>query len=417
MGFTLAALKGKLGSTEYYTVVMPAQELVSKVVIPSEVPDWETMTMEEREQRDINYRRVVNQIVPYLTSNKDRFFGSIICAATGLQPDAFEEIQSIVNPKTPKLYKDQTKQMGFLTFTGGESLIPLDGQHRVKAIQFAISGRDNAGKDITGVRPNAHLAQEQISVIIVPHSKDKARKIFTKVNRYAKPTSKGQNLVTDDEDSVAIISRHVANEIIGPNLVTYKSTTLRPKDPYFTTLAIIDKCNEAILKESFGSVNRTQPIKEEEHALWEDKCSSVWRFIVANIDPFKDLLSDKTESGNKKRIEIRKSNLLARPVPQYCLVSAFSRLTSGGPPTRMTEKDAITKLNSVDWTVNNPLWPGVLLKGSGSIETKNQLLVIRLLCYMCGQTLTAEEKKGLREDYQNVLPQGEKKKDLPDLLK
>ena len=80
--------------------------------------------------------------------------------------------------------------MGFLTFTGGEIMVPLDGQHRLKAIQFAITGVDEKSRPID-ITPCAELGQEDVTVILVAYEATKARKIFTKVNRYAKTTTTG----------------------------------------------------------------------------------------------------------------------------------------------------------------------------------------------------------------------------------
>ena len=86
-------------------------------------------------------------------------------------------------------------------------LYPLDGQHRLKAIKFAIEGVDEENKKIEGLTLDSSLADEEVTVILIRHDKHKARKIFTKVNRYAKPTTTAINLVIDDHDIIAVLSR------------------------------------------------------------------------------------------------------------------------------------------------------------------------------------------------------------------
>ena len=45
---TLPAIKGKIGTTEYYLTSMSARELVSSVKPADELEEWESMTIEEK---------------------------------------------------------------------------------------------------------------------------------------------------------------------------------------------------------------------------------------------------------------------------------------------------------------------------------------------------------------------------------
>ena len=154
-------------------------------------------------------------------------------------------------------------------------LVPLDGQHRLKAIEFAVTGRDQTGKPIPGLTQNEDLANDDVTVILVAYEARKARKIFTKVNRYAKPTTAGQNYVTDDDDVLAVLTREVANNLIGGRLAKFTTNTLRPRDGEFTTLAIIYNCNEEIIKRTFatGKVDKSHLPDKETQRLLRRRCS------------------------------------------------------------------------------------------------------------------------------------------------
>ncbi len=411
MATTIAALKGKLGSTDYFILAMKAKELVEKTTIPSEMDGWENQTLEEREQRNINYTRVKNQIAPYLATDKDRFFGAIILTATNFDSSNFEPIADVATKGLPNLYKTQAQIMGFLTFTGGEELIPLDGQHRLKAIQFALEGKDEKSKEIPHFSPCSALANDDVTVILVPYDRKKSRKIFTRVNRYAKPTTTGQNLVTDDDDIIAVLSRLIANDqnIIGANLVNTNSNTLSDKDGRFTTLGTLAECNEAILIANFppGKIDRTKPVEAGEAKLYKQKVVDVWEFLVENINLFSQALEDKEgDDGETKRREIRQDYLLGKPVAQICLVNAFSRLTNL-EEGKLTAIEAAEKLNDIDWRKNAVEWDRVFISG-GKILTKNRKLVTDLLCYWAGQKLTDEKKGELLKRYCSLFPDGEK---------
>ena len=404
---------------------MKAKELVEKTIIPSEMEGWDNMTLEEREQRDINYTRVKNQIAPYLAKDKNRFFGAIILTVKPFDPSNFEPIANVATKGLPNLYKTQAQLMGFLTLTGGEQLIPLDGQHRLKAIQFAIEGRDERSRviDPSYFSPCSDLANEDVTVILVPYESKKARKIFTKVNKYAKPTTTGQNLVTDDDDIVAVLSRLIANEqnIIGAHLVNYKSNTLGDRDPRFTTLATLAECNEAILKAHFphpdDKIDRTTPTEPGKATLYGRKVQEVWEFLVEHIDLFSQALENKNADGDDKRREIRQDYLLGKPVAQLCLVKAFATLTTLETGS-LTYSEAADKLNALDWRKDAPEWDRLFMSG-GKIITKNKKLVTDILCYRAGQALDQENTKELLKRYRALFPDDEKDtkaKNLPPLL-
>ena len=423
MATTVSAMKGRLGNTDYYMLSMKAQELVKKVTIPKKVKGWDDLSIEERYQREISYHRVRTQIAPYLANDDSRFFGAVIVTAMNFgDVVSFEPLSDVATKGLPGLYRAAAMNMGFLTFTGGEVLVPLDGQHRLKAIEFAISGRDEKGHDIANVTPCNELAMEDITVILVPFEVEKARKIFTKVNRYARATTTGQNIVTEEDDMVAVLTREVANDLIGGRLAKFKSNTLRPKDPEFTTLAIIYNCNEEIVTRSFfekGRPDRTRLPEVSQQKLWRLKVHEVWQAVLDGIEVFADALADTSESGDEKRREIRNTNLLGKPVAQECVVKAFVRLT--GPPTNMTAEQACGRLNRLPWSISEEnlqsVWQRVLWSGGvdGKVVTKNRRLATELIAYLAGEHLSEDAIDELRDDYRAQFPEDERsERDLPE---
>ena len=417
MATTVPAMKGRLGDTDYYVLSMKAQELVNKVTIPKKLEGWDNLSIEERYQRDISYRRVRTQIAPYLANDKSRFFGAVIVTAMNFGDlVSFEPLSDVATKGLPGLYRAAAANMGFLTFAGGEVLVPLDGQHRLKAIEFAISGRDEKGHDISNITPCNDLAMEDITVIVVPFDLEKARKIFTKVNRYAKATTTGQNIVTEDDDMVAVLTREVANEFIGGRLAKFRSNTLGPKDSEFTTLGIIYNCNEEIITHHFfskGRPDRTRLPDLSQQKLWRLKVREVWQAVLDGIDVFADALGDKAESGDGKRRDIRKSNLLGKPVGQECLVRAFVQLTDA--PSNMSASEACDGLNGLPWGLsqeNLQIWQRVLWTGGkeGKIITKNRILATRMIAYLAGAKLDGDGRKGLLKDYRVLFPESEREK-------
>lgn len=423
MATTMPAMKGRLGDMDYYVLSMKAQALVNQVTTPTILKRRGGLTIEERHQCGIDYDRVKTHIAPYLANDESRFLGAVIVAAMNFGGAVFEPLSDFVAKGLPGPYRNDAGNMGFLTFTGGEVLVPLDGQHRLKAIEFAISGRDEKGQDIANVDPCEDLALEDVAVILVPFEVEKARKIFTKVNRYARATTTGQNIVTEDDDMVAVLTREVANELIGGRLAKFKGHTLGPKDPEFTTLPIIYNCNEEIVTRNFfaeGRPDRTRLPEASQQKLWRMKVQEVWRAVIDGIEVFSDALADRGESGDKGRKEIRRTNLLGKPVGQECLVKAFVRLT--GPPTNMAAEEACERLNRLPWALSEEnverVWRGVLWRSGGvdgKLETKRRPLATALIAYLAGERLAPKAVDELREQYRAQFPESEREgRDLPE---
>ena len=54
--------------------------------------------------------------------------------------------------------------------------MPLDGQHRLAALQFAITGKDEKAKDIDNLSGSDELAKDVCSVILIRDDVEKVGK-------------------------------------------------------------------------------------------------------------------------------------------------------------------------------------------------------------------------------------------------
>ena len=94
---TLGCIQAKMGRTTYYICKMAAGELIDKVGIAKELPEWPDMTAEEKMQRECDIKRIVEEIVPYVTDDPDRFFSSLIVDIySGFDEIRFEPLSKVV---------------------------------------------------------------------------------------------------------------------------------------------------------------------------------------------------------------------------------------------------------------------------------------------------------------------------------
>ena len=425
----IPAIKGRMGNMDYYVLTLKASSLANYVKTLRKVPGWDDLSIEEKYQREINWSRIKNHLAPYWAKNESHFFGAIIVAPVN-EADGnfneeriannFEAIGNLATENLPKLYQEAAQNIGFLTIPDEITLVPLDGQHRVKAIQFAIDGKDAAEKVIDGFDAKPELGAEDISVILVNVDTTKARSIFTHVNRYAKATTAGQNYITSDDDILAVIARKIANRI-SARLVKYATNTLTPKDEHFTTLSTIYNCIFAIAESHYSTrLDTTRLPDQDVRDYLHSEAEKVWNVLLSRIDIFREATENPGEDGDDKRKEIRGKSLLGRPVTQECLFRAFLRLTKS--PTNLSNDEAADKLNQLPWDATRDnvekIWQNVLWSGdekTGRMITKNRKLTSDLIFYLADGRMDGEEKQELLKKYQEQFTETDRPKELPIL--
>ena len=405
MATVLPAMEGKFGSTNYWIVKMPAKELTERLTIPKNLEGWEELSIEERYQREIDYKRVKQQIAPYLVTDDDRFFGAFIVSVLHAEGIEFEPLGNLIS-RIPNLYKSAGNSFGFLTLEGDEILVPLDGQHRLAALEFAISGRDERHQSIPGLEANTDVAKDDCTVILIKHEAIKSRKIFNKVNRYAKSTSKAENLITADDDVVAVTVRSkVSDEVIPARLINYRSNTLNVKAPEFTTLATLYEATKAFLEDVVSHRIDTQNLPSaQEQKLMGSQAVDFWKVICENIDLFVQALHDPEEAGDDKRRELRKDFVLCKPFTLLVVVHSIINLRRPNPETgaRVSLEETCQRINSLDWSGSHPAWKNVLLNGDRILSGRTAaIFASQVLSFWLGEKLTDDAKAQLSTRYAN----------------
>jgi DNA sulfur modification protein DndB len=98
-----------------------------------------------------------------------------------------------------KIPEQALNSFGLLLFTGEEQLFAVDGQHRLAGIK-------------TAVQNDGGIGEEEASVLLVAHQNtgkgiERTRRLFTTLNKTARPVSRGEIIALDEDDVMAIIAR------------------------------------------------------------------------------------------------------------------------------------------------------------------------------------------------------------------
>ncbi len=196
----LPTLRAQMGDWIYYVSIMTFEEISKRISMADEIHKSEGL--KTLIQREVKNR--TKGIVEYLKNQEQRFFNSIIIGLYGGNP----KYQEITVEKYSGIEEEElnylNKTFGILTLYGHEKLFAIDGQHRTKAIKESLKEKST-------------LSKEENSVIFIAHKTNpegliRTRRLFSTLNRYAKPVSKSEIIAIDEEDNCAIITRNLVED-------------------------------------------------------------------------------------------------------------------------------------------------------------------------------------------------------------
>ncbi len=419
MSYVIPALKARMGETTYYEATMTARALASVARPASEADDWAGLSIEERLQRDINEKRIDEQIVPYLAEAKDRFFGSVIVLVKG---DIIFEDVGRLGAKIPAAYRSEGDKIGFLTIEDDSDMVILDGQHRVVALRKITQGQAQ-GENVSDV-PN-----DEICVLFIPYEDNpqRARRIFNKVNRNAKPTSRSDNIITSEDDGYAIISRWLLDvDRGGPLSVTYevkdrkapggkrdefvvnwKTNTIPARSLQITTISGVYQSVKDILDyegfRDFDEKHRINRPDEEELEAAFEHVKQWWEEVIHGITAYRQALEDPRRVPDLREPE-QPYSLLFKPIGQIVLFKGLERAMErgNGNGNHLELAEAVSRANRIDWSIKSDLWLEILVRQTGAVTANKQAydLGADLVAYLIAPEYTSDaQREQLWRDY------------------
>ena len=132
----IPVIKGKIGEWVYYAGVMQFGQIAEHVT--ASINDlYKASCLSELLQRALT--RNYEAIRDYILNDKERFFNAVILAIYNGDPQWLE----VEFNEEESMYTN----VGFLQFSGGEVIFPVDGQHRVAGIIYALSQDPSLAKE------------------------------------------------------------------------------------------------------------------------------------------------------------------------------------------------------------------------------------------------------------------------------
>ena len=390
------ALRSRMGTWNYYVVKMNASELSQNVMYASEVHD--DRTLDEAIQRTLDESRVKKDIVEYLKRQTNRFFSSIVVAALDGNPQ-FYPVEITEDPQFAIFRNDRrlNEAFGVLHFDGTQKYYALDGQHRLSAIKTLLDRTD----PLSDGAPEDFVNDEFSVIVIVQNQEDsnetfmqKYRRLFSNLNRYAKPMDQATNIIMDEDDTFAILTRrmitdHAFFQSVGKQqksrkIKTKKGKNLASTDSYFTSIETLYDMNIALLSSASRAPKRWGPIGEESTDLKTfikfrpseeyidnlyNELTIYWEALLAELpvlhsEPTQMRIHSLEENNGKSNDET--DHLLFWPIGQQMLAE-ISRvlldkfLPDIENPTIDTARTALNELNRLEWRLHQVPWRYFLL--------------------------------------------------------
>lgn len=377
----IPVIRGKIGDWHYYSGVMTFKD-ISDHVTPSINELFQSTCLDDLLQRELtdNY----NSIKEYLLTDPERFFNAIILAIYDGDPQWLE----VEFEESEKSFTN----VGFLQFNGNETIFPVDGQHRVKGI-------------IEALKENNELSSEQVPVIFIAHSKTddgrkRTRKLFSTLNRRAKPVGKNENIALDEDDVCSIITRELVQShplFKGENVINSQGKQIPSTNRVaFTSLLTLYQCVDLIVqwkmelsKEKYKSFLLYRPAQNIIDEL-SSMVSTFFDSFAANTTVLQDYLGDTSEARASRFRNSSGGNLLFRPVAltEYCSVAlSLVKISS------LDWDSTFQTLNRLPQQINEGPWLGLIWDGEKIINRVSRPVIKALLCYMTDCSLLSEKQR------------------------
>ncbi len=409
MSLTLSpAIRGQFGRWEYYMTTMKAVDAARTIKTPDELFEVSARALDERMQRTLGDR--VGDMIDYLKHGY-RFYGPLIVALKGGDPQFLALEMASPNDMVPV----DAFELGVLRFDGTEDYFVLDGQHRLASIKQALD------------QGNDSVKQDDISLVIIRHEDtqrgmENSRRVFTHLNRYAKATSKSENITMDEDDGYAIVTRRLVREHpVLQDKIWYKTRALPPRGTddggrivaadCFTTVETVYNCNKTILQSKYEFKPDWERIRPEPNQLDQlaEDCSYFWDGLL-HIQPIELVASGQqkcSEFRPQEQQERGDGHLLFRPIGQETLAEAVAAIMK----EKKSGVDGIGQIcqdcAGIDWKLASAPWAGLFFGEGGRMLSTNtrkrQNVGSKLLRYMLG-TLWPDPSPLLQEYREVVYP-------------
>ena len=375
------ALRGVMGDWVYYSCLMDIRTLAMRVDYADDIHN--STQLSEMIQRQLKNNRAV-EIAEYLNTQSERLFNSLVVATYHGEPN-WHALSGVNSPagnhqELDNLPEESLASIGFLTLRGDEKLFALDGQHRLAGIKLAI---------------DQELSQDpfdQVPVVFVAHREDelglqRTRRLFTTLNKTAKPVSKGDTIALDEDDVMALSVRWLVDQegdLFRDERIAFVENNKLPISNRFSLTTIGNLYD--ILGIFFSGANTSLKKKRHELAKTRPPDPELEQYFAFGKDIFVkmrqrfDELDDFFSAEDTAEVvkKYRSTNALYRPVGLEVFATVISHLSQS-----MSLVEAFDLAAKLPRSLDSPPYSGLMWNPTRkTISNRHKVTTRDLLLYM-----------------------------------
>ena len=375
------ALRAHMGDWIYYVTFLRMDQIANQIRLARDIHP--SNVLRDMIQREITKR--AGQISDYLLKQPQRFFNSLIVGVYGGSPDWYE-LEVGTNPLFDAEIPPRELEgvLGILRLDGTQILFAVDGQHRVEGIKQAL-------------KKNDELKQEEVSVIFVAHRNDssgmeRTRRLFTTLNRYAKPVSKSEIVALDEDDIIAITTRELVEKypLFEEKISLSKTKAVAVADnKSFTTIITLYDVLEILFREKGKGWTAFKRHRPEDSIISEFYANSTqfWDTMTEYFPPLQEIVRSQPSEIVAGRYRHRAGgHLLFRPVGLLIVANVVRQAKDSG----LSEKEAIKRISEVSMELTDEPWVSLLWDKTNQrmiSGTISQKVAKQILFYTIGGNL------------------------------
>ena len=260
----------------------------------------------------------------------------------------------------------------------------------------------------------------------------RTRRLFSTLNRRAKPTSSGTNIAIDEDDSIAIVTRRLVKEndilktLVSSKLGSSSIAPTKSDDPYITKLSAFYETNEILIRAYNGGTEINKSFKQfrrsdEELDAYYSFLESIWMQMLEKCPGFDSILNGNKKPGDLRRRlgtdgqpelddtgkPIAGGSVFARPIGQHIIAEVLKSVSIQGKSI----EDAIdTIMASISMDIDQAPWAGVIWTPTRqrilSNKSSERSLIASMISHALGLKISLKIRE-LKQKYRDAT--GDKK--------
>jgi len=280
-----------------------------------------------------------------------------------------------------KIRREALESLGFLQLTGKERLFAIDGQHRLAGVRKVVREAPKIGHEVQSVLFVAHKDSDT--------GRRRIRRLFTTLNKTAKPVSKNEIIALDEDDVMAIVTRRLVEEhpsFKGSRVAFNETANLAPTDvKSLTTIVNLYDILTIVFtriapKAKIEELKFYRPSEAKLKMYYETACT-YFAQLRNNFPPLDEYFESSNRIATVKRYRGDfGGNVMFRPIGLIVMAEVIAFLSQS-----RELPDSVALASRLPQTLSKPPYRNVLWEKKRGMNNQGKALVRDLMLHMLNE--------------------------------